>query len=76
VKLLLSAMDPALINTQDKDGCTPLHHAVNEGRSAETVSLLIQRGADVSARCSSGQTPLFYSREAAVTRLLVESGAV
>jgi ankyrin repeat protein len=50
VKVLLSAMDPALINTQDKDGYTPLHFAVNEERSAETINLLIGHGADVNAR--------------------------
>jgi Ankyrin repeat len=75
VKLLVAAMEPTLINTQDNLGCTPLHCAVEEQRSAETVSLLIEHGADVHARCSIGQTPLFYSSEAAVTRLLLKTGA-
>lgn len=35
---------------------TPLHHAVVRGRNAETVELLIDHGADVSARRADGRT--------------------
>jgi ankyrin repeat protein len=75
VVLLLRAMDPKLINTQDAVGCTPLHCAVDKQQSTAVVGLLIKHGADVRARCTIGQTLLFYSKEAAVTRLLLEAGA-
>jgi Ankyrin repeat len=74
VKVLVAAMDLTLINTQNNLGYTPLLCAVEEQRGAETVSFLIEHGADVHARCSVGQTPLFYSSEAAVTRLLLKAG--
>jgi ankyrin repeat protein len=77
VKVLLAAMDPTLINTYNKECCTPLHLAVSEVHSPETVSLLIKHGADVHARCSLGQTPLFkmHSSDAAVMSMLLEAGA-
>jgi ankyrin repeat protein len=75
VELLLKAMDPALINTYNKEGCTPLLFAVEEQRGAEIISLLIKHGADVHARCHKGRTPLFSCAEPAVTRVLLEAGA-
>jgi Ankyrin repeats (many copies) len=74
-KVLLAAMDSALINTQDNLGYTPLHCAVEGQQSVETINLLIEHGADVHARCSLGQTPLFYSYDATLTRLLLQAGA-
>jgi hypothetical protein len=68
-------MDPALINTYNKEGCTPLLFAVEEERGTETVTLLIKYGADVHARCSLGRTPLFSCTEPAVTRVLLEADA-
>eukprot|EP00953_Heterococcus_sp_UTEX-ZZ885_P002922 2105-Heterococcus_DN1.PRE.3 len=68
LNLLLAA--GASADVQCSTGCLPLYNALRDSSCSKP-----KRGADVSARCSSGQTPLFYSREAAVTRLLVESGA-
>jgi uncharacterized protein len=73
--MLLAAMHPALINAQGKEDVTPLHCAVSKQWSAEIVSLLIKHGADVHAKCSLGQTPLFYSIDVASTRILLEASA-
>lgn len=47
------------INAQDKDGLTPLHHAV---RSGSHVAELAEAGADLSVRSRSSLTPLGLAR--------------
>ena len=49
--------NPALVNTQDKNGRTPLHFATWE-ENADAVRFLLSRGADVNARDNWGRTPL------------------
>ena len=39
---------------------TPLHHAARAGDAA-MVRLLLENGADVSARCGLGETPLHHA---------------
>jgi ankyrin repeat protein len=56
-------------------GETPLHYAATFG-SAESVRLLLDRGADPNARTRAGATPLVSAAyDLAKTRLLVEKGA-
>uniref|UniRef100_A0ABD2X5S7 Uncharacterized protein n=1 Tax=Trichogramma kaykai TaxID=54128 RepID=A0ABD2X5S7_9HYME len=45
------------VDARDKEGNTPLHHAVRHS-SERTVELLLSRGADPSAANRKGQTPL------------------
>ncbi|MDH5668493.1 MAG: ankyrin repeat domain-containing protein [Nitrospira sp.] len=60
-------------------GITPLHSAVHK-REGDTqlVRALLESGADVNARSSSGHTPLFLARRwgsAEVVRILLDYGA-
>ena len=65
-----------------KTGWTPLHLAASHGL-AETVALLVQRGAKVDATDAKGRTPLIVAVEVAalhprvkqVVRTLLDSGA-
>jgi ankyrin repeat protein len=58
------------IDIRDKSGETPLHKAAWRG-SAECVQLLLQLGADPTARNADGKTPLDLCRVRDVRRLLV-----
>ena len=69
------AARPETAGAKDALGTTPLHYAATYG-SAESLRILLDRGADVSARTTVDVTPLIfaaYSLEK--TRLLVEKGA-
>lgn len=66
VRKILS-QNPDLVNTKDAGGATPLHTAANPmsrgfigafGNYRETVSLLLNSGAEVNARDNDGDTPL------------------
>lgn len=68
---------PTLAEAADidvKDGNTPLHLAVKEGK-ADLVSRLVAKGADVNARDGKGCTPLFYAKSREVAELLITKGA-
>jgi ankyrin repeat protein len=58
---------PRLINSQDLDFKTPLHHAA-ENNHLKIAGLLIANGAEVNARCKYKSIQLLYG---AVARLLV-----
>jgi ankyrin repeat protein len=63
------------VNVKDRLDTTPLHYASVYG-SAESVRILLDRGAEVNARNKSGATPLIYAAYSFdKTRLLVEKGA-
>ena len=71
----LIARDYALINATDFGGSTPLHHAAGFG-TLESLTLLIDKGADVNAKNRRGSTPLFWAiHDEAKVRLLVSRGA-
>jgi ankyrin repeat protein len=75
-KSLIQA-DPALVNSIDMRGRTPLHSAARLG-DIEIVTLLIKDGADVSAKDSDGVTPLHDAVEAGhaeIVELLLVKGA-
>jgi ankyrin repeat protein len=64
-----------LINSKDRLETTPLHYAALYG-NAESVRILLDRGADPKARNKSEATPLIYAAyNFDKTRLLVEKGS-
>jgi ankyrin repeat protein len=76
LKKILSE-NPSLVNSQDKDKMTPLHHAIYTG-NLESASLLISQGADVNAVNYKADTPLHvaaYEGNADAVRLLLEHNA-
>ena len=75
VSLLITA--DADVNTNDKDGRTPLHEASEEGHT-ETVKLLIEKGADVNKADEYGETPLHRASlydHTEIVKLLIAKGA-
>jgi ankyrin repeat protein len=76
VMSLLQA-DPALIDTPDDGGRTPLHHACREGQG-EVARFLLEQGADANVQNRHLVTPLHYAAargDEPVTRMLLEIGA-
>lgn len=64
-----------LISAKDAAGSTLLHHAAAFG-TVETMSLLLDEGADVNARNRRNSTPLHWAvTEEAKVRLLLAKGA-
>lgn len=51
---------PALVGSADDSGFVPLHIAATAGR-VDIIEFLLQSGADIEARTSGGQTPLFQT---------------
>jgi ankyrin repeat protein len=68
--LLVAGADP---NQGDRYRRRPLHEAA--GRSPEAVRQLLDHGAQVDARDSTGQTPLIVAVGAPVLRVLLAAGA-
>jgi len=69
--------NPALANTRDGEGRTPLWVAVQHGRLA-VVELLLAYGADIDARNDWGETALHWAARRgalAAIKLLTERGA-
>ncbi len=60
------------INSKDKDGMTPLHHAVNGDGSAAITQFLIEHGADRECKDKDGRTPLEIAQEFSYKADLVE----
>ena len=74
VETLLAA-DPALVSATDAAGSTLLHHAAGFG-TLDSLTFLLDKGADVNAKNRRGSTPLFWAlQEEAKVRLLVSRGA-
>jgi ankyrin repeat protein len=70
MRLLDRGVDP---NVGDDEGCTALHLAANF--SPEIVRILVERGANVNARCIYGLTPLHHAGSLEIAVFLVEHGA-
>jgi len=69
--------DSNLINASDSRGCAAIHHAAL-GTSAETILLLLERGADIHARTASRATALHlaaFNGRVAICKLLVLHGS-
>ncbi|QOJ78954.1 ankyrin repeat domain-containing protein [Infirmifilum lucidum] len=67
----------AHVNTRDKHGETPLHHAAWMGH-LDVAELLLDRGAEVDARDNYGSTPLHHAARGGrlkVVKLLLDRGA-
>ena len=77
IKVLLNA--GADIRAQcDWFGRTPLHKAVENGDNFENVTILLDAGARVDAKCTSGATPLHAAAKALhseVANILLNAGA-
>ena len=71
----LIAADASVVASKDVAGSTPLHHAAAFG-TLESLTLLIDKGADVNATNRRGSTPIFWAiDDEAKVRLLVARGA-
>ena len=66
--------DPALVNSRDKYGFTPLHGVVGE-HHFELAEYLISKGADVNARNDFGITPLHLAAYPEMVKILLKHGA-
>ena len=67
------------IESRDKDGKTPLHHATKAGNEA-VIRYLVQQGADVGARSGQGYHALYYLilkqlKSLSLFNLLIDKGA-
>lgn len=70
-------VDPSSINAPTKSGETPLIAAITTGDS-ELVQLMLQRGADIEARCVDHITPLMHAvnhGHLSILELLLAKGA-
>jgi ankyrin repeat protein len=65
------------INTEDKDGNSPLHHAAGTGE-LDLAKHLVSQGADINTKNNVGETPLHlasYNGHLALVKYLVSEGA-
>jgi len=70
-------VDSSSINAPTKSGETPLISAISTGDD-ELVRLMLQRSADVEARCADQMTPLMHAvihESHSIVELLLEKGA-
>ena len=70
----LLARGGADLNTQNRDGKTPLHYASGIG-DIEVVEALVQNGANVNLRDEDGNTPLVKTYSPEIAKVLLEAGA-
>jgi ankyrin repeat protein len=67
--------DFTVVQSRDTAGSTALHHAAGFG-TLDTMTLLLERGADVNAKNRRGSTPLHWAvHDEAKVRLLLSRGA-
>ena len=74
---VLLANDPSILNSKDKEGNTPIFHAV-AGEQVKTVRFLLAKGSKVTATDTDGVTPLHVAAvvgNAIIAKLLLDSGA-
>ncbi len=62
------------VNTRNRYGFSPLHHAVAR-RDVEMVELLLAHGANVNAKGQFDITPLHYASQEKIAELLIANGA-
>lgn len=74
---LMLAKDPSLLNSRDKEGNTPIFHAV-ASKQEQMVKFMIARGANVNATDTNGVTPLHIAAvmgNGSIAGLLLDFGA-
>lgn len=64
IKLLLDII-PSMINSQNKQGETPLHYAIQSyslygSKNSDILKFLFENGADVDIQATNGQSPLHW----------------
>ena len=64
IKLLLNII-PSMINSQNKQGETPLHYAIQSyssygSKHSDILNVLFENGADAGIRATNGQSPLHW----------------
>ena len=68
-----------VLNTSNKEGVTPLHKACSAFGNLETVSFLVEHGADIHAKNDYGKTPLYfacaYGNNVKIVSYLIKKGA-
>ncbi|EWC48386.1 hypothetical protein DRE_02155 [Drechslerella stenobrocha 248] len=64
--------NPALVNSKDENGYTPIHAAASYGHLDLLRCLVNEHGGDINIRDDDGDTPLFTSESVEVARCLVE----
>lgn len=74
VKLLLSHGSASTVQARDASGRTALHYAAGAG-DADVVAELLRAGADATAKDQRGATPLHFSTDDAVAKLLIDRSA-
>ncbi len=84
ISQLLSRGNRKIVNFRDRNGLTPLMHAIVEGDESAAMDL-IAAGADVSARAPNGSTPLlifatdphiqYHNRTTPLLNALLRAGA-
>jgi ankyrin repeat protein len=71
----LMKTSPEFVRAADAGGSTPLHHAAGFA-DVQTMTVLLDKGADVNARNRRGSTPLHWAiHDEAKVRLLLGRGA-
>jgi ankyrin repeat protein len=73
----LIAGEPAQVNSRDRNGSAPLHHAAMSGH-LDIVRMLLEQNAEIDLADKQGSTPLHAACmrfQPAVARLLVDRGA-
>ena len=67
------------VNYANREGVTPLHKACGPFGNLETVSFLIDKGADICAKNDYGKTPLYwacaYGNNLEIVSYLINKGA-
>lgn len=75
IQVLLNFCD---VNNVDRDGCTPLHHAVNNGHTNIARLLLLQKGIKFDVKSTTHCTPLWLAASYGhydIISVLIEKGA-
>ncbi|KAK6544398.1 hypothetical protein TWF694_001094 [Orbilia ellipsospora] len=64
--------NPALVNSKDPNGYTPIHAAASYGHLDLLRTLVNEHGGDINIRDDDGDTPLFTAETVEVAKCIVE----